>query len=79
MIILARPANLLIKEFCQFRKNYARYRVQNGHLFRRNSKNIFSRRVMDNLEDKRKIMKQLHNENDHKGKKNTYQRTTDRY
>ncbi len=61
MITLARSSDLLIKEFRQFRKNYIRYRIQNGYLFRRNSKNIPSRRVIDNLEDKRKIIKQLHN------------------
>ncbi len=34
---------------------------------------------MDSLEDKYKIMKQLHNENGYKGREGTYRRIVDRY
>ena len=76
---LQKPVRLNRKEFRAFKSEALRYRVQDYHLYRRNSKNVPSRRVIDSDERKLEILKQLHDESGHRSREGTYRRIADRY
>lgn len=76
---LRRPPNMTLKEFNKFKKEALRYKVQDRHLFCRNSKNVPLRRVIDSQTDKDKILQQLRGEGGHRGREGTYRRVADRY
>jgi hypothetical protein len=68
-----------LKKFNKFKKKAFRFKLQRDQLFRRNSKNVLMRRVIDDLEERQRILKQLHDESDHRDKKDIYKRIIDRY
>ena len=76
---LRRPAEMNAKEFIAFKKKAIKFKVQDNHLFRRNSKNVPMRRVVDDPVERQTILQQLHNESGHKGREGTYRRVADRY
>ena len=76
---LKRPADMTIKEFNAFKKQALNFKVQYNHHFRRNSKNVPMRRVIDNLVERQTILQQLHDESGHKDRKGRYCRVADRY
>ena len=76
---LARPPTMTTKEFLKFKKEALLFKVQDRILFRRNSKNVPIRRVVDRIEDQMTIMEELHDESGHKGREGTYRRIADRY
>ena len=66
---LQKPSEMNTKKFRKWKTDVFKFKIQNRHFFRRNSKNIFMRRVINNFEEK-KILKNLHNEIEHRKKKN---------
>jgi hypothetical protein len=68
-----------LKEFNKFKKKILKFKFQRNQFFRRNSKNVFMKRVIDDFEERQRILKQLHDENDHRNKENIYKRIIDRY
>ncbi len=68
-----------LKEFNKFKKKVFKFKLQRDQFFRRNSKNVSMRRVIDDLEERQRILKQFHDENDHRDKKNIYKKIIDRY
>jgi hypothetical protein len=79
LTILRKPSDMTAKKFNIFKKKALKYKVQNRHLFRRNSKNVSLRRVIDDSEERFRIIQQLHDENDHREREETYRRVVDRY
>jgi hypothetical protein len=69
---LQKPEGQTASEFQQFRKKAMKYAVRNALLFRRESKNIPSRLVVDSGEEQTKIIVALHDESGHKGRESTY-------
>ena len=65
------------KEFKKFKKKALNFKIQEEHFFCRNSKNILMRRVMNSLEKRLQILTALHDEFDHREKKETYRRVID--
>jgi cell shape-determining protein MreC len=59
-----------LKEFNKFKKKAFKFKLQRNQFFRRNSKNVFMKRMIDDLEKRQRILKQFHDENDHRDKKN---------
>ena len=53
--------------------------VRDRHLFKRVNKNVLLRKVIDKTENQAIILKQLHDENEHRGRKEIYRRVTDKY
>ena len=53
--------------------------ICNKQLFKRANKNVFFKRIVNEIENKQKILKQLHDEDEHKIRKNIYQRVIDKY
>ena len=76
---LRRPPEMDTKEFNAFKKKAIKFKVQDNHLFRRNSKNVPMRQVVDNPVERQTILQQLHDKSGHKGREGTYRRVADRY
>jgi hypothetical protein len=53
--------------------------VHKGHLFKKASKNMPLRRVVDSKTDRARILKAAHEECGHRGREGTYRRVADRY
>jgi hypothetical protein len=49
--MLKRPEGLSLKKFCKFKNNALKFLVRDGYLFRRASKNVLLRRIIDGEED----------------------------
>jgi hypothetical protein len=68
-----------LKEFNKFKKKALRFKLQRNQFFRRNSKHVLMKRVIDDFEERQRILKQLHDENDHRDREDIYRRIADRY
>ncbi len=79
LFTLRKFSEMSLKEFNKFKKKILRFKLQRDQFFRRNSKNVSMRRVIDDFEERQRILKQFHDENDHRDKKNIYKRIIDRY
>ena len=79
LLTLRKPPGMGTKEFRKWRKEALKYKVQDRHLFRRNTKNIPLRRVIDDIKEQEEIMISLHDETGHRGREGTYRRIADRY
>jgi hypothetical protein len=79
LFTLRKSSEMTLKEFNKFKKKVLRFKLQKNQLFRRNSKNVLMKRVVDDLEKRQRILKQFHDENDHRDKENIYRRIIDRY
>ncbi len=79
MFTLRKFFEMSLKEFNKFKKKTFKFKLQKNQFFRRNLKNVFMKRVIDDFEERQRILKQLHDENDHRNKKNIYKRIIDRY
>ena len=53
--------------------------IRNKQLFKHANKNVFLKWVVDEIENQQKILKQLHDEDKYKDRKNIYRRVTDKY
>ena len=56
LTILRQPPEMDTKEFNTFKKKAVKFKVQDNHLFRRNSKNMSMRRVVDNPVERQTIL-----------------------
>ncbi len=79
LFTLRKSFEMSLKEFNKFKKKALRFKLQRDQFFRRNSKNVFMRRVIDDFEERQRILKQLHDESDHRDKEDIYKRIIDRY
>ena len=67
------------KIFQKFKNWMLQFLIRDKQLFKRTNKNVFFKRVIDEIKNQQKILEQLHDENEHKNRKNIYRRVTDRY
>ncbi len=79
LFTLRKSFEMTLKKFNKFKKIALRFKFQKNQLFRRNSKNVLMKRVIDDFEERQRILKQLHDESDHRNRKNIYKRIIDRY
>jgi hypothetical protein len=79
LFTLRKFSEMSLKEFNKFKKKAFKFKLQRDQFFRRNSKNVFMKRVIDDFEERQRILKQLHDESDHRKKENIYKRIIDRY
>jgi hypothetical protein len=79
LFTLRKFSEMSLKEFNKFKKKTFRFKFQKNQFFRRNLKNVFMRKVIDDFEKRQRILKHLHDESDHRDKKNTYKRIIDCY
>jgi len=69
---LKKPSKISQGEFCAFRKCVLKYAVIGKELYCCRSKNIPSRIVVDSLEKRSVILKDLYKESRHKGQESMY-------
>jgi hypothetical protein len=79
LFTLRKSFEMSLKKFNKFKKKALKFKLQRNQFFRRNSKNVFMKRVIDDFEKRQRFLKQLHDENDHEDKENIYKRIIDRY
>jgi hypothetical protein len=79
LFTLRKFSEMSLKKFNKFKKKALKFKLQKNQFFRRNSKNVFMKKVIDDLKKRQRILKQLHDENDHRDKENIYKRIIDRY
>ncbi len=79
LFTLRKLFEMSLKEFNKFKKKVLRFKFQRDQFFRRNSKNVFMKRMIDDFEKRQRILKQFHDESDHRDKKDIYKRIIDRY
>ena len=79
MITLTRPNHLNRKKFRKFKNWALQFLVRDRHLFKRVNKNVLLRKVINKTENQAIILKQLHDESEHRGRKEIYWRMTDKY
>ena len=60
------------KEFRTFKANILKFVYGNSYLYRKLSKNIPMRRVIDNLKARTEILLQIYKYRGHKGRERTY-------
>ncbi len=57
LFTLRKSSEMSLKKFNKFKKKILRFKLQKDQFFRRNSKNVFMRRVIDDLEERQRILK----------------------
>jgi hypothetical protein len=65
LFTLRKSSEMTLKKFNKFKKKVLKFKLQKDQFFRRNSKNVSMRRMIDNLDERQRILKQLHDENDY--------------
>ena len=76
---LRRPLEMNTKKFNAFKKKAEKFKVQDNHLFRQNSRNVLMRRVVADPTEWQTILKELHDESGRKRQEETYRRVADRH
>jgi hypothetical protein len=79
LFMLRKFSEISLKEFNKLKKKILRFKLQKNQFFCRNSKNVSMKRMIDDFDERQWILKQLHDESDHRDKKNIYKRIIDRY
>ena len=79
LITLAKSNHLNRKKFCKFKNWALQFLVRDRHLFKRVNKNVSLRKVIDKIENQAIILKQFHDENEHRGREEIYRRMTNKY
>ncbi len=74
LFTLRKSSEMSLKEFNKFKKKVLKFKLQKDQLFRRNSKNVLMIRVIDDFEKRQRILKQLHDESDHRDKEDIYKK-----
>ncbi len=57
LFTLRKSSEMTLKEFNKFKKKALRFKLQKNQFFRRNSKNVFMRQIVDEFEERRRILK----------------------
>ncbi len=79
MFTLRKSAEMNQKRFNKFKKKILNFKLQNDQLFRQNSKKVSLRRIVDDVKEQELILKQFHDENNHRDKEETHQKIVDCY
>ena len=76
---LRRPTDVSSKDFRGFKKRALRFAVRNHQLWKRASKSVPMKLVIDDEEKRGEILKSMHDELGHKGRESTFGRISARY
>jgi hypothetical protein len=79
LFFLRRSDDMTETEYCAFRKRTLKFVVKEDQLFQRADKNVSLRRVVNDLTDRQNIMKQLHDEHEHRDREETFEVISARY
>ena len=79
LITLARSNHLDRKKFHKFKNWVLQFLVRDRHLFKQINKNVLLWKVIDKAENQIIMIKQFHDESEHRGRKEIYRRVTNKY
>ena len=79
LITLTRFNHLDRKKFCKFKNWALQFLVRDRHLFKWINKNVLLWKIIDKTENQVIILKQFHDESEHRGRKEIYRHVTNRY
>src|SRR5258706_8252971 len=74
-----RPEGLMRKKYLQFQRYATKFLLQEGVLFRCYKPNMPPKRVIWDPDECNRIIRELHDQNRHKGRQGTYSKVTLRY
>ena len=78
LITLARSSYLNRKKFRKFKNWVLQFFVRDRHLFKRVNKNVLLRKVINKAKNWIIILKQFHDENEHRKRERAYRRVTNK-
>jgi len=76
---LKRPDGMNRSEFRNFKRKALQFFTQEGHLFRRQRRNVPLQRVVDQQSERDEILRSLHDESGHRGREGTWRKIAERY
>jgi hypothetical protein len=76
---MRRPAGMGDGEFKRFKNHSLKFLLREGVLYRRGRAGLPPRRVLVKEEDKREVLRSLHDQSGHRGRDGTYQKAKIRY
>ena len=76
---MKKPPYLKGKDWTKFRLEALKFIVRDRHLFRRATKNVSIRRVLDKDKERQQVLEECHDRAGHPRKERTYRLITDRY
>ena len=79
LITLVRFSHLNRKKFRKFKNWALQFLVRDKYLFKQINRNLSLWRVIDKAKNQIIILKQLHDENEHRERKEIYRRVTNKY
>ena len=79
LITLARFSHLNRKKFRKFKNWVLQFLIRDRHLFKQVNKNVLLQKVINKTENQVIILKQLYDENEHRGRKEIYRRVINKY
>ena len=79
LITLTRSNHLNRKKFRKFKNWTLQFLVRDRHLFKRVNRNVLLWKIIDKRENQAIILKQFHNENEYRGRKEIYRRVMNKY
>jgi RNase H-like domain found in reverse transcriptase/Integrase zinc binding domain len=79
LLDLQKPEGMEAVAFRKFKVAAHRFQIFQNQLFRRESKNVPMRRVIDGKNLKNKVLYTLHEQTGHRGREGTYRKIADRY
>ena len=79
LITLIRPNHLNRKKSHKFKNWTLQFLVRDRHLFRRVNKNVLLRKIIDKTENQTIILKQFHDESEHRGREKIYRYIINKY
>ena len=79
LITLFRFFDMITKEFRKFKLKTLKFLIWDKHLFRRIIKTKSLQRVIDRQKNRDRILQKLHDESEHKDRKETYRKIIERY
>jgi hypothetical protein len=74
LVSLRRPTRMGDAEFKKFKNHEVKFVVREGVLYRRGKAGLPPRRVVVKEDDKKQVLKQLHDRSGHRGRDGTYQK-----
>lgn len=76
---MQRPEGLTGNAFTKFKRWASRFMVQGGHLFHKAGRNRPLRRVLDDVTERRDVLRTMHEQHGHRGREGTYRTVSWRY
>lgn len=79
LTIIKKSTNLTIKKIRQFKLKAFRFKIKNDQIYRRKNKNVFARKIINDEKSRQQILKNLHDNDEHRKREEIYKKIANRY